>query len=276
MAELSPGFTLIDGQPQTQLSVRDRGLAYGDGLFETLRVVNGRIPLLQHHMARLVRGASRLQLRCDADAIGQELFQLASRLDSGILKLILTRGDGQRGYALPQPQQPRRIIQFAALPDYPASHAEQGIRLFPCATRLGQQPLLAGIKHLNRLEQVLARAEWDDPAYAEGLVCNQQGEPVECTVSNLFLRLQDGWVTPAVDQCGVQGVMRDYLCDQLAAIGQPVRVRAVSQAELLSSSEVFCCNSVYGVWPVVGLGNHQWSIGPNTRQAQTLAQQVMS
>ncbi|TVP92252.1 MAG: aminodeoxychorismate lyase [Pseudomonadaceae bacterium] len=275
MAELSPGFTLIDGQPQTQLSVRDRGLAYGDGLFETLRVANGFIPLLEQHLARLHRGAARLGIEYDAAQLAEELARLAVQLGSGILKLILTRGDGQRGYALPQPQQPRRIVQVAALPAYPASHAEQGIRLYPCATRLGQQPLLAGLKHLNRLEQVLARAEWNDPAFAEGLVCNQQGEPVECTVSNLFLRLEGEWVTPALDQCGVQGVMRDYLCMQLAAAGQSVSVRPVTQAELLASREVFCCNSVFGVWPVIGLGNHQWSIGPYTRQAQALAQQVM-
>ncbi|SDU00562.1 aminodeoxychorismate lyase [Halopseudomonas salegens] len=275
MVELSPGFTLIDGQPCTELNVRDRGLAYGDGLFETLRVAQGRIPLLEQHLARLSRGADRLHIACDTRLLAQELSQLALQLGGGILKLILTRGDGQRGYALPKPQRPRRIVQVAALPAYPPAHAEQGVCLYPCATRLGQQPLLAGIKHLNRLEQVLARAEWDDPAYAEGLVCDQQGAPVECTVSNLFLRYQGGWLTPALDQCGVQGVMRDYLCTQLDAVGQPVGVRPVTQAELLASSEVFCCNSVFGVWPVIGLGSQQWSIGPHTRQAQALAQQVL-
>lgn len=275
MTDVHPGFTLIDGLPQAQISVLDRGLAYGDGLFETLSVVRGRIPLLSGHMQRLELGAQRLRLHYDRQLLQDELTRLAAQCGQGLLKLILTRGEGQRGYALPQPQRERRIIQVLAQPDYPLTHAEQGIRLYPCQLQLADQPLLAGLKHLNRLEQVLARAEWDDPAFAEGLLCNQRGEPVEGTVSNLFLRLGDHWVTPALDRCGVRGVMRDYLMARLAASGQPVMERAVGREELLASSEVFCCNSVFGVWPVIALGDHGWLPGPFTRQAQALAQQVL-
>src|SRR5690554_4168208 len=140
---------------------------------------------------------------------------------------------------------------------------------------MGHQPLLAGIKHLNRLEQVLARSEWQDTTYAEGLVRDLQGRPVEGTMSNLFLRLRGQWITPALDQCGVRGVMREYLMEQLATAGEVVTERDIHFSELLESDEVFCCNSVFGVWPVVSLDTHRWRVGPSTRHAQTLAEQVL-
>ena len=153
----------VNGAPGEQLSVRDRGLAYGDGLFETIAVRGGRIPLLARHMARLAEGCRRLSIPLDLLLIEHELRTFAEQLGEGVAKLIVTRGEGQRGYVPPQPCQPLRILQAAPLPQYPAAHAEQGVRLFPCKTRLAEQPLLAGLKHLNRLEQVLA-ARSDTPS----------------------------------------------------------------------------------------------------------------
>ena len=213
---------LVNGLPGDRVSVTDRGLAYGDGLFETIRVEQGRAGLLEQHLRRLALGASALALPVDLAQLRNELEAAAAELQRGLLKLTITRGPAGRGYAIPAQVEPTRILQLSSLPDYPAANAAEGVRLFPCATRLGHQPLLAGIKHLNRLEQVLARSEWQDPSYAEGLLLDIHDRPIECTMSNLFLRLDERWVTPSLTLCGVRGVMRDYLMDRLAAEGEPV------------------------------------------------------
>jgi len=268
-------FTLVNGREADQVPLTDRGLAYGDGLFETLRVVAGTAPLLGLHLQRLQRGCQALRLPLPHD-LADELSSAARRLGDGVLKLIFTRGSGQRGYAIPQHSEPNRIISAAPLPVYPEAHAAEGIRLHACTTRLAQQPLLAGIKHLNRLEQVLARSEWDGPEFAEGLVCDQQGRPIECTMSNLFFYADGAWITPDLTQCGVQGVMRDWLIAALQEQGEPAQVRQVSYPELLAADEVMCCNSLFGVWPVVRLADRQWPVGVRTRQMQSLAKQAYS
>lgn len=272
----TPIHCLVNGRPGSELSVRDRGLAYGDGLFETIRVSHGKATLLDYHLQRLARGAMVLRMALDLPAVCAELESAAAELVTGLLKLVITRGEAGRGYALPEQATPNRILHISPLPQYPAANAQYGVILYPCTTRLGHQPLLAGIKHLNRLEQVLARSEWQDARYAEGLVCDLQGSPVEGTMSNLFLRRQGQWLTPALDQCGVRGVMRDYLIEQFAVAGEKVVERRVSLDELLSSDEVFCCNSVFGVWPVTGVSDQTWQIGPYTRRAQLLAEQVLN
>ena len=152
----------IDGQPATALNLQNRGLAYGDGLFETIAVRGAQPSLLDGHLARLALGCQRLAINTDLALVRDELLRYASQLGEGVVKLILTRGDSQRGYAPAVDAAPRRILQGSPLPRYPVEHAEHGVRLFPCQTRLGEQPLLAGLKHLNRLEQVLARTEWQD------------------------------------------------------------------------------------------------------------------
>ena len=156
----------VNGQPAMQVELADRGLAYGDGLFETMQVRQGAIALFDYHMQRLQLGCQRLQIPLDMQQLQHEIASFAAELQDGVCKLIVTRGDGQRGYGLPQPTQTRRILQAAPLPQWPVEHARDGIRLFPCQTRLAVQPLLAGLKHLNPLEQVLARTEWQDNAYA--------------------------------------------------------------------------------------------------------------
>lgn len=265
----------VDGQAIVTLPVQDRGLAYGDGLFETIRVQQGQMPLLSFHRQRLTEGCQRLRLAADIELIITELLGHARLLGEGVLKLIVTRGDGMRGYAMPQPATVRRIVQPAALPAYPAQNAEQGIALFDCQTRLARQPLLAGLKHLNRLEQVLARSEWDDPAYAEGLLCDEQGDVIEGVFSNLFIVQQGSLITPDLSLAGVAGVMRAALLQAAAQQGFAVQVATVSRAQLLAADEVFFCNSLYGVWPVRALCDRTWPVGPATRKIQALAQGLM-
>lgn len=261
-------LTWVDGQPAELLSVRDRGLAYGDGLFETIAVRGGKPRLLERHLARLADGCTRLSIPLEGEQVRAELLAFAAAIGEGVAKLILTRGDGLRGYAPPMPAQPRRILQAAPVPAYPAVNACEGVRLYPCSTRLAEQPLLAGLKHLNRLEQVLARAEWSDPACAEGLVRDTQGRVIEGVYSNLFLVTDGVLVTPALTRCGVAGVMRAELLACAAQYGVPSEVRDVAFDELLAADEVLLCNSQYGIWPVRSLGAHDWPVGPLTRKLQ--------
>lgn len=265
----------VNGAPGEQLSLRDRGLAYGDGLFETLAVRGGCIPLLARHLARLAEGCRRLAIPLDLALMESELQAFAGQLGEGVAKLIVTRGEGQRGYAPPQPCQPLRILQAAPLPQYPAAHAEQGVRLFPCVTRLAEQPLLAGLKHLNRLEQVLARAEWQDAEHAEGLMCDASGRVIEGVYSNLFLVRGGALLTAELSRCGVAGVMRAELLEQARALGLSVEVRDISYDELLAADEVLLCNSLYGIWPVRALQAQHWPVGPLTRKLQTIVRDLL-
>lgn len=264
------GLTWIDGRPADALPLSDRGLAYGDGLFETIAVRRGRLLLLERHLQRLGEGARRLALPLDLALVRAELLAFAGELGSGVAKLIVTRGDGLRGYAPPADARCRRILSGGPPPAYPARHREQGIRLFPCATRLAEQPLLAGLKHLNRLEQVLARAEWQDPACAEGLMRDASGRVVEGVFSNLLMVRDGELLTPALTRCGVAGVMRAEILARAAQAGIATRIEDIDYPALLAADEVFLCNSQYGIWPVVALEGHGWPLGGLTRKLQGL------
>ncbi|MGE8068471.1 aminodeoxychorismate lyase [Pseudomonas sp. NPDC089569] len=265
----------VDGQPADALSLKDRGLAYGDGLFETIAVRDGRPSLLDRHLARLAQGSSRLSINSDPDLIRSEVLAYAAALGSGVLKLVLTRGDGLRGYA-PDPSAPARRILLGNPPAaYPAVHGERGVRLFPCVTRLSHQPLLAGLKHLNRLEQVIARSEWQDTEHAEGLMLDQADRVIEGVFSNLFLVREGVLVTADLKRCGVAGVMRAELLYQADALGIPTQITDITLEQLQSADEVFLCNSVYGVWPVHAYAALSWPVGPLTRKLQTIARALL-
>ena len=265
----------VDGQPADALSLKDRGLAYGDGLFETIAVRGGQPLLLDRHLARLALGCSRLAITADHVLIRSELLAYAAALGEGVLKLILTRGDSLRGYAPDPAAQARRILQGNPPAAYPAVHAEQGVRLFPCITRLSRQPLLAGLKHLNRLEQVIARSEWQDTEHAEGLMLDQAGRVIEGVFSNLFL-VRDGVLIGAdLKRCGVAGVMRAELLFQAESLGISTQITDITLEQLQWADEVFVCNSVYGVWPVRAYAALSWPVGPLTRKLQTIARALL-
>ncbi|HHJ14396.1 MAG TPA: aminodeoxychorismate lyase [Gammaproteobacteria bacterium] len=241
----------IDGRRAQAVPLDDRGLAYGDGLFETLRVERGRVRHLSRHLARLRAGCERLGLGdVDFGAIANELERRA-RAGDGVLKLMLTRVQQARGYRVAADARVRRILCRAPLPQWGGQPAREGVRLHLCTFRLATQPRLAGIKHLNRLEQVLARAEWRDPAIAEGILCDARGRLVDGTMSNLFLlRADNVLVTPALDECGVAGVMRSVLIDLAREQGMPLEITRVSRQDAARARELFICNSLIGLWPV--------------------------
>ena len=260
----------IDGQPADRLPVSDRGLAYGDGLFETILITSRGPVLPDYHLDRLELGLQRLGLRLSRQQVHQTLHAYPGFRQPGIVKLIVTAGSGGRGYFRGDAA-PVSILSHHPAPAYPAAFYEQGIRVFPCKTRLCHQPLLAGLKHLNRLEQVLARNEWgnaDD--FQEGLVCDMDGHPVEGTLCNRFIVEGDEVVTPSLDNCGVAGVMRRWLLEQLPAQGLRVKETPITLERFRLAGERFFCNSVLGVWPVAHFEQDHWPAGPVTRLAQQL------
>ena len=265
----------VDGHPAQQLGVKDRGLAYGDGLFETIAVRAGRPTLFDAHLQRLHSGCQRLAIKVAHALLRAEMQAFAAELGDGVMKLIVTRGDSQRGYAADPQATARRILQGGPAPAYPPAHAEEGVALFSCVTRLAEQPLLAGLKHLNRLEQVLARAEWQSSEFAEGLMRDTSGRLVEGVYSNLFLLRDEVLLTPDLSRCGVAGVMRGQLIEQAAHLGLAVEQRDIAFGELAGADEVFVCNSVYGVWPVIACEQLSWPVGPLTRKLQRLALDLM-
>lgn len=259
---------IINGIHSTQVSAHDRGLHYGDGLFETFRVTNGQPALWPRHMARLTHGCARLAIPApDLDLLHHEALVLTRDCAHGVLKILITRGSGGRGYRAPEDITPTRVLSLHPYPTYPTSHWDEGVCVRICALRLARQPALAGIKHLNRLEQVLARNEWQDEAIAESLLRDAEDNFIEATMSNLFLVKDGVLTTPDLSGCGVRGIMRDLILEQAEAQGIATAITPVQSQHLTAADEVFLTNSVIGIWPVKHIMNlTSYAVGPVARR----------
>lgn len=246
----------VDGIPGTQLPIDDRGLQYGDGLFETLLVRKGRVRFLAAHLARLALGCERLGIaRIPDDVLSAEILRAAAQApELAILKLVVTRGSGPRGYAVRGHFSPRRVMSLHAT--RPLDAAAHGISLRIARQTAGENPSLAGLKHLNRLENVLAWLEPDAEASFDALLFDRSGQIVGGTMSNLFLCRGGAIVTPGVERAGVAGVMRGIVLRECAALGIPAEVRSVAPAELAMADEAFITNARIGVVPVRNVGEH--------------------
>jgi len=246
--------TLINGLPADSVSVQDRGLAYGDGVFRTLRVAHGKPLHWQAHHAKLVDDCAALGLDTPSFALlDAELAQLARQHPDCVVKIIVTRGVGERGYASPPSAIPTRILIAAPLPVYPADFFDVGVTVQVCVLRLAHQPRLAGVKHLNRLENVLARQEWSDPAIAEGLLLDAKGNVISGVMSNLLMLKGDTLHTPDLSRCGVAGVTRQRIMSLASGLGLSLASGNYSLDFLRDADEVWLCNSVIGVWRVAEL-----------------------
>jgi len=259
---------LVNGRDTECAPANDRGLQYGDGLFETVAVRDGTPLLWDAHLARLCAGAVRIGIQPpDAALLRAEADRLCRDIGRGVLKLVVTRGVSMRGYRADSTATPTRVLSLSDWPDYPAAHAEQGVDVRLCRTHLSAQPALAGLKHLNRLEQVLARAEWADE-YAEGLMRDESGNIVEGTMTNLFLVREGTLATPALDRCGVEGVMRARVLERAARLGIRCRVNTIAPEQLEQADEVFLTNSLIGLWPVRRVEHRSYAVGDITRKIQ--------
>lgn len=240
-----PAKPSLSGEHQVPFD--DRGLAYGDGLFETVLVRAGAPVLWHYHAARLTLGCQRLGIALPCQASLEATWQGQPTADLEVLKIVLTRGSGGRGYAQPEVVTPRLLSQRT--PFKPSINRwQQGVTVRICDLRLGHQPRLAGIKHLNRLENVLARQEWSDASIAEGVLADSEGLVIEATSMNVFWQQSGEVFTPLLDQCGVAGTLRAALIDQGL-----VRQGALPLSQLAKAAQCWVGNSVQGIWPVTTL-----------------------
>ena len=259
---------LINGVPGDRIDIHDRGLQYGDGIFRTLRIMQGLPRQWPRHYRKLKQDCAALGLVCpEADLLADELRQLAATTrPDGVAKIIITRGNSERGYTLPSSMTPNRILMISPAPDFPDKYRLHGVKLRVCDLCLSHQPRLAGVKHLNRLENVLATMEWNDPEIAEGLLLDMESNVVEGTRSNLFLVRNGELSTPDLSQCGVAGVQRARVMDWAASNDVLCKIEQLSLADVLAADEVFLVNSVIGLWPVRQLQERIWQQHPVSLQ----------
>lgn len=249
------------------LPIDDRGLHYGDGLFETIAIRAGQPRLWDLHIERLHLGCLRLGMPAPREESLRKLLHFGIRESAprpaGLAKLIVTRGSSRRGYRYDAGLSPRVILGMFEKVDVPASHRKLGISVRICSTRLATQPALAGIKSLNRLEQVLARNEWQDDSIAEGLMLDADEQVVCGTMSNLFVVLDSMLRTPPVTTSGICGVMRRQILAVAETNGIPVEIEPVPVSLIERCSEVFICNSQFGILPVRQCGDVSFMVPGN-------------
>jgi 4-amino-4-deoxychorismate lyase len=258
---------LVNGVETSHIDVSDRGFQYGDGLFETIAVRDGRPLLWRRHITRLRRGCDYLGIDApDAAGLESEARGLCDGLARAVLKIIVTRGVGGRGYKPSGCGPATRVLAVHAWPQYPPRAGTEGVALRVCGTRLATGGVLAGLKHLNRLEQVLARGEWDAPDIAEGLMLDEADHVIEGTMSNVFIARGGTLFTPDVSRAGVAGVVRGLILDNAERTGVTCVIKPVQLQELPQADEVFICNSLTGVWPVKSIEQWQYTPGPLARR----------
>ncbi len=255
----------------------DRAAAYGDGLFETIAIRADKPRLWSLHSERLQIGCTRLGLPCPEPhglLVKLEAAISTARLSTVIAtaKLTVSAGNSGRGYRRNPNADPLVRISVHAAHSLPTEKYQGGVSVRLCTTRLGVQPLLAGIKTLNRLEQVMARAEWNDEKIFEGLMLDTDGRLICGTMSNVFISKESVLITPAITRCGVTGVMRRHIINLLRnEEGMDCEVRDISLKELAAADEVFLSNSQFGILPVRTCDSMQWGVGPVTRRVQAIA-----
>ena len=270
---------LINGEPNDHISISNRGLSYGDGLFETVAVVGGQLRYWDAHVARLLEGCRRLDIAPpDPAALVAEARQLMSGRERAVLKIMVTRGEGGRGYTPEPGAQSTRIIQVFDWPNHYDSWRGDGLRAGLCVTPLGINSVLAGIKHLNRLEQVLGAAECAANHWDEGLMFSSAEELICGTKTNVFVVDETGIKTPLIDTCGVKGVMRGEVIEAAVAAGIDVVESRLTRAALFDAGEIFVTNAIIGLAPLrflssgaqSGLHDREFTDFPVTARLQQL------
>ncbi len=250
--------------------VLDRGLHFGDGLFETIACRHGRPRFLPDHLERLARGCERLQIEFHSlGALREEIARLAAGTDRALLKVLVTRGPATaRGYAPQGDESPSRIVLRYGWPHDDPRHAAQGVAVRMADLTLGENPRLAGLKHLNRLELVLARSELRGSPFIEALLLSSSGRLISGTMTNVFVVLGTEIKTPRLDRCGVAGVMRRVVMRAAAEESLEVEEAVLTRADLDAAQELFLTNARIGIWPVRAVQSRVLAPGPVTRRLQ--------
>ncbi|MGP3589993.1 aminodeoxychorismate lyase [Vagococcus sp. WN89Y] len=251
---------LINGTEQPWLSASDRAIQFGDGCFTTARILGGQIQFIDAHLERLRLACTRLMIAFeDWGVLAHEMANLAQAKETGVVKVILSRGAGGRGYSAASCTEPVRILALSDAPAHYARWREHGVTLALSPVPLGRNPWLAGIKHLNRLEQVLIRAQLEQTPADEALVLDSDGWVTECCAANILWRQGQNVFTPRLDQAGVDGIMRQYCLRQLAASRFTVAEVQARPDALAQADEVVICNALMPLVPVRQWDKYSWS-----------------
>ncbi len=252
---------IINGDLSQVITPLDRGIAYGDGVFRTMPTRGGMPVNWALHYQKLVADCAAIGLVCpSAELLMSDFLQLLAEPDLStnklaVAKIIITRGEGARGYKTPAVTCPNRILIQSAMPIYSKDSHELGVDLHRCDLRLAPQAKLAGIKHLNRLENVMARMEWRDESLFDGLLLDQQDNVIECTMSNVFARYGNQLLTPDLTQCGVAGITRDRILNLASVLNLHAQIATLPFARLIQADELIICNSLFGAFQVKSI-NH--------------------
>ncbi len=249
---------LFEDSDQALISPANRGLLYGQNVFETIAVADGVALLLDEHITRLTSGAQRLQIPLDVSAITDEVNRLSNAQELAVVRAMVSMGAGGRGYQNPSAPEGVRVVSLHDYPNHPKEYYQQGIHLGLTDIQLGRQPALAGIKHGNRLEQILARNQWQD-GWQEALVLDQNEDVIEATQANIFALKSGVLCTPLLDQSGVAGVMRDYVISVADKVGVDCQIVSLSVSDIETADALFVTNSVIGLWPVKRFKNRQYN-----------------
>ena len=251
-------ITLVNGAETSALDIADRGLAYGDGLFETMRIISGRVPLLSLHLARFTEGVRKLQFGHEKKLVTTFKAAVKDALKNlsgeALLKIIVTRGSGGRGYTPAEDSTCNIIVQVFDFPQYPIEYTQSGVAVKICEHRLYHNPALAGIKHLNRLDQVLASKELGEET--EGILFDQNEQLVEGLKSNILVFQTDQIVTPKLDNCGVKGTLRQFLIQSSPSLDLDIIEADITREELDQAQGLAMINSIYGIWPVKSISGN--------------------
>ncbi len=255
---------LINGSFGNVITPLDRGFAYGDGVFRTMLMRDGLPVDWPLHYQKLVADCAVIGIVCPSAEMLMSDFQQLFTVDDieenrlGVAKIIITRGEGARGYKPPAVTSPTRVVIKSAMPQFASAYLKQGVQLQLCETRLAAQGKLAGIKHLNRLENVLARMEWSDEAIFDGVLLDAEDNVIECTMSNIFVRFGQKLITPVLSQCGVAGITRQRIMGLAHVLNLQVEIAQLPLARLLQAEEVLICNSLIGVFQVTQIADKSW------------------
>ena len=253
----------------------ERGFHYGDGLFETIAIRDRQPRLWSYHVDRLAAGCKRLGLKAPrATALRQRLELALEDCDHNpefcTAKIILTAGRSQRGYGrnMPVPG----AVYIGVYPGVPLNRPAytRGVTTIMCETRLAVGSPVAGLKTLNRIEQVLARSECLATGAFEGLTRDADDRLICGTMSNVFIVKDKTFRTPSLERCGVAGIMRRHVIETLSKKEYDVDVAELNEDDLVNADEVFITNSQIGVVPVNRCGGHRWTIGNTTREVMAL------
>lgn len=249
---------LFEDADQASVSPRNRGLLYGQNVFETIAVADGVALLLDEHIARLTAAAASLHIPLNVGAIRGEIERLSDSKKRAVIRAMVSMGEGGRGYQNPNSPESVRIVSLHDYPDHPKNYWQQGIHLGLAEIRLGLQPALAGIKHGNRLEQIIAREQWQEE-WQEALVLDQNDQVIEATQANIFALKNKQLSTPPLDQAGVAGIMRDYVLAAANKVGVDSQIVSLSVSDIEAADALFVTNSVIGLWPVKQFKKRQYT-----------------